>query len=192
MAPFAALDDEAGPAAWGDLAELLGPDHRAVVVAPSAEPPAGWSIGDGFRCVQMVATRRTPSTSQQFVSLGPTDVADMLELVAATQPGPFRPRTVELGGYIGVREGGRLVAMAGERMRCPGYTEVSGVCTAASHRGKGLATALTLSVVDQIRARGEEAFLHALVTNETAIRLYEELGFETRCEVDLVPVTPPA
>src|SRR5205823_1526474 len=98
----------------------LGAGHGAVILAPR-HAPHGWDVGDSFRCVQMVAAGETPPAVDTFIPLGEADVPEMLELVAATQPGPFRVRTVELGGYIGVRDGGQLVAMAGERMRCPGF-----------------------------------------------------------------------
>jgi predicted GNAT family acetyltransferase len=115
----------------------------------------------------------------------------MLALVTETQPGPFGTRTIEFGGYIGLREEGRLVAMAGERLRCRGYAEVSAVCTLERHRGRGLGTALVRAVVHQIRARGEEAFLHASSSNETAIRLYRALGFRVRLEPEAFIVRVP-
>ena len=70
------------------------------------------------------------------------NVAAMLALVELTQPGPFAPRTIELGRYLGVHDNGQLVAMAGERCRLPGYREVSAVCTHPDARGRGLADRL--------------------------------------------------
>jgi len=103
----------------------------------------------------------------------------MLDLVARAQPGPFRKRTIDLGRYLGIRtEDGRLVAMAGERLRMPGWTEVSAVCTDPEFRGKGLGARLTLAVAAGILARGELPFLHTVHDNDNAIRLYERLGFE--------------
>jgi N-acetylglutamate synthase-like GNAT family acetyltransferase len=104
----------------------------------------------------------------------------MLELTGVTEPGPFFVRTHEQGRYVGVRREGRLVAMAGERFRLPGFTEVSAVCTHPDVRGEGLGGALTLEISHGIRARGDEAFLHLLATNETAHRLYLKLGFRDR------------
>jgi len=118
------------------------------------------------------------------VPLGPDDVDEMVALVAATDPGPFERRTFEFGGYLGVRAAGRLVAMAGERLSCAGYTEISAVCTDADHRGQGLASLLTRAVAARIRDRGDEAFLHAAASNTNAIRLYESLGFTTRTTCD--------
>jgi predicted GNAT family acetyltransferase len=95
-------------------------------------------------------------------------------------PGPFVERTHELGRFIGVRHEGQLVAMAGERMKPEGFTEISGVCTHPDHRGRGYAAALMCEVARAIFARGETPFLHAFDDNTNAIALYERLGFVTR------------
>ena len=107
----------------------------------------------------------------------------MLDLVARTQPGPFEPRTITLGTYLGIRRGGALVAMAGERMRPPGWGEISAVCTDPAHRGQGLAGRLVRAVGAVVRERGDVPFLHAAATNATGIRLYEQLGFTLRREI---------
>ena len=104
----------------------------------------------------------------------------MLDLVQRTRPGPFRPRTIAMGTYLGIRRGGRLVAMAGERLHPTGWTEISAVCTDDEHRGQGLATRLVLAVAAGIRDRGDTPFLHAAATNVDAIRLYAALGFRLR------------
>jgi predicted GNAT family acetyltransferase len=105
-------------------------------------------------------------------------VPEILDLVERTKPGPFAKRTIEMGRYLGIRREGRLIAMAGERLRPPGWTEVSAVCTDPDFRGQGLAARLTLAVAAGILERGELPFLHAAATNTNAIRLYEGLGFE--------------
>jgi predicted GNAT family acetyltransferase len=115
----------------------------------------------------------------------------MLDLVARTRPGPFLPRTIELGGYIGIRRNGALVAMAGERLRPPGWSEISAVCTDADFRGKGLATRLTLAVACAITDRGELPFLHAAADNVSAIRLYQSLGFRLRRTATFVVMRSP-
>lgn len=188
VAPFAALSDTASPDAWDDLARLMG-EHAAVLFQPNIEIADGWKTEHHLLCYQMVAGDLVePGTDVELVELGPQDVPDMLELVAATRPGPFANRTIELGHYIGHRVDGRLVAMAGERMRAPGFTEVSAVCTAADHRGKGLGGALTLAVAKHIRDRADEAFLHVATDNINAYNLYLALGFTVRCESDVVIV----
>jgi predicted GNAT family acetyltransferase len=122
------------------------------------------------------------STSLQIVELGVGDSPEMLELTALTKPGPFGPRTHELGYYVGIRDGGKLVAMAGERMKVPGHTEVSAVCTHPDHLGKGYAAALMKEVMRSIRERAEIPFLHVRSDNSRAIAIYERLGFSKRWE----------
>src|SRR5690606_24807739 len=116
----------------------------------------------------------------EAVELGRGDVPEMLDLVARAKPGPFLPRTYELGRYVGVRRDGRLVAMAGERLRPPGWTEISAVATDERYRGQGLASRLVLDVVHHVHERGDRALLHAAAGNTGAIRLYEGLGFRVR------------
>ena len=117
--------------------------------------------------------------------LGDADAADMLALARLTEPGPFLERTHTMGRFLGIRIEGRLAAMAGERMRFPGYTEVSGVCTHPDFRGRGLARRLSAAAAVAIEARGERPFLHAWRSNRSAIALYESLGFELRAEVNV-------
>ncbi len=178
VAPFCAISGS--PESWSDLTELVGPGHRALLFAPDMEIPEPWVLDHGFVCLQMIAGDLKPRRGLDLVDLTPDDVDEMVALVNEAQPGPFGPRTIEMGRYFGYREEGRLVAMAGERARIPGYTEVSAVCTSADQRGKGLGGELTLAVVEHIRARGDEAFLHVHDENHTAISLYKSLGFNVR------------
>ncbi|MEU6038672.1 GNAT family N-acetyltransferase [Actinomadura sp. NPDC047616] len=119
----------------------------------------------------------------EVVELGAGDVPEMLELTARTRPGPFWPRTRELGTYLGVRENGTLVAMAGERLRPPGWAEISAVCTAPEARGRGHAARLVRALVARITSRNERPFLHVAAANTDAIALYERLGFVVRKRV---------
>lgn len=194
VSPFSAVTDRPGPGDWADLAALVGPGRGAVLFGAPTEIPTTWRVAHRAPCVQMVARGSLDLDLDDLalLELGAPDVPEMLALAEATHPGPFLSRTVELGGYLGVRDGGRLVAMAGERLRVPGHTEISAVCTDAEHRGRGLASALVRALVHRIRARGEEAFLHTDLSNTVAIRLYDELGFELRREVDATIVVPPA
>jgi predicted GNAT family acetyltransferase len=139
----------------------------------------------------MVGPELVTAADPEAVRLGPSDVPEMLDLVARTQPGPFLAGTIELGTYLGLRRAGALVAMAGERFHPPGWTEISAVCTDDDHRGQGLATRLVGAVGAGIRARGETPFLHVAVNNVTAIRLYLELGFTIRRQVSVQVVAAP-
>ena len=132
------------------------------------------------RASRWSTTASWPPHDPEAVVLGPADVPDMLALVERAQPGPFRPETIRMGTYLGIRRHGRLVAMAGERLHPPGWTEISAVCTDPEHRRRGLGKRLVRAVAGGIRERGETPFLHAAATNVTAIRLYESLGFRLR------------
>lgn len=134
---------------------------------------------------QMVADSLTaaPQPGFEIVELGDADAEAMFALARLTQPGPYNRCTHRLGGFIGVKLDGRLVAMAGERMRMPGFTEVSGVCTHPDHRGRGYAGALLRRVAQRILDRRETPFLHSYADNAGAIALYESLGFRQRRQV---------
>ncbi len=153
------------------------------------QPQAGWSFVAGAPMPEMVYegantpfSRSSSSSSRdpEIVELSAADVPDMMELTALTKPGPFNKRTHELGTYLGIRREGKLVAMAGERLKVPGYTEVSAVCTHPEHTGHGYARILMIEVMQRIRSRGETPFLHVREDNVRAIELYQRLGFSRR------------
>lgn len=183
VSPWTAV---AGPDGWADLAELAGgPGAEVSLMWPAGtELPAGWEVLTRLPGVQLVDTALAPAPDAEAVVLTAADVPEMLALVARTDPGPFRPRTIELGTYLGIRRGGELIAMAGERMRPPGWSEISAVCTDEAYRGQGLAARLVLAVAHLIRARGDVPFLHSAAQNTGAIRLYESLGFTLRRHVE--------
>jgi predicted GNAT family acetyltransferase len=133
--------------------------------------------------VQMVATRlHRTARALDIVALGDADAPEMLALATLTAPGPFFAATHLQGGYVGVRRGGRLVAMAGERLKLPGFSEVSAVCTHPDFRGQGFARALMETVMARLLSRGEGVILHTFPDNP-AVALYHALGFEPRREM---------
>ncbi|WP_369213761.1 GNAT family N-acetyltransferase [Streptomyces flavofungini] len=209
VSTFCALPAEPGAQDWSDLAELLGSGGFADMFSNPALPPPGWepvfkleghqmlwpdgrTAGDPLRAAgtaisgtAVAGSATVGPTAADFavVELGPDDVPEMLDLVKVAQPGPFGPRTCELGTYLGVRARGRLVAMAGERLRPPGFTEISAVCTAPEARGQGHAARLVRALVELIVSRGERPFLHVAEANTGAVALYERIGFGTRRNV---------
>ena len=192
VAPFLAVPPEPDDVAkmWDDIAALAGPGATVVVPGVNTRPP-GWEILNRTPGIQMVDEGVAAEEDAEAVRLTHADVPEMLALVERTKPGPFLPRTIELGTYLGIRRDGALVAMAGERLHPPGFTEISAVCTDAAYRGHGLGTRLVLAVAAGIRARGETPFLHAAAHNTNAIRLYETLGFRLRQRPDFTVVRVP-
>jgi ribosomal protein S18 acetylase RimI-like enzyme len=192
VAVFCALPDETTPAAWDDLRTLVGAGGAAFLVRDAIDVPDGWSLEMTLPCRQMVLPdERVDDASELLLVLGADDVPEMLALVERTRPGPFARRTIELGRYLGIRDDGVLVAMAGERLHPSGYSEISAVCTDADQRGRGLASRLVRALVRGIRGRGETPFLHLTMENENAHRLYDALGFETRALLDVQGVRAP-
>lgn len=176
---------------WADLAALVGPCTETAVRGPGLVPPAGWEVLGSIGLVQLDGTGLDVESDPDLEVLGAGDVPEILDLVARTRPGPYLPRTIEMGTHLGIRVGGRLVAMAGERLHPPGWTEISAVCTDPAFRGRGYGTRLVKAVGAVIRDRGEVPFLHAAATNTTAIRLYESLGFTLRTRSVLTRVRTP-
>lgn len=178
---FGAAVMEQSQEAYADLRTLYeAGDVTAVVGHVGDEMLAGWQRLQVVSIAQMVCEKLLPAAPVQAVPLTATDVPEMIALVALTEPGPFEVRTIELGEYIGVRDQGKLVAMAGERMHPPGFCEISAVCTHPDYRGRGYAGGLVTRVAQHILDRQETPFLHHAVSNHGAQRLYEQLGFRRR------------
>lgn len=184
---FAAARDDS-PACLAALAALVQGDESVYVLqVPAITVPESLVAARRAEGVQMVATRAVPGPTGQdaVVELGDADASEMLALAQLTEPGPFLPGTHRMGRFVGLRIGGRLAAMAGERMRFPGFTEVSGVCTHPDFRGRGLARQLSAVVAHTIQQRGDQPFLHAWASNQAAIALYQSLGFAQRSMVQV-------
>jgi predicted GNAT family acetyltransferase len=185
VAPFSAIADPT-PLAYADLMVDLPLDAEARLFRPTADAlPAGWAETGVFPMLQMVADRAPGEADRgkQPVRLGPADVSQMRELAEISQPGPFAARTVELGAYLGIRHEGKLVAMGGERMRVPGYVELSAICSHPAARGHGYAALLTGALMRVAFACGEVPFLHVRPDNVRAVALYKALGFALRREL---------
>jgi ribosomal protein S18 acetylase RimI-like enzyme len=188
VSPFAAvasIDDER---AWRDLRDLYADGEVAALAGPTGFTRTvrpGWVLDGVVPGVQLVSTDalRSAPADDAFV-LGPDDAAEATDLVARTEPGPFRPRTYELGTYLGLRRHGHLVALAGERLHPAGWTEISAVCTDPAYRRQGLASTLVRAVADLVRTRGETPFLHTSAVNTRAVDLYLAMGFVLRREVE--------
>ena len=181
VAPLAAVQSPSA-AAFQALASSLTVGGTAALFldAPFA-PSAGWATLHEDELQQMVCAQPQGLGQNPAIRpLTPANVAQMIALAELTEPGPFRQRTIELGNYVGIFCADNLVAMAGERLRPSGFTEVSAVCTHPGYRGNGYARALMSAVMTRILARGETPILHVRSSNVSAIALYQTLGFRTR------------
>ena len=171
-----------------DLATLI-PTQGSLIV-PQEEPivwpdgvkanelPSGYQMiyrGDNIEAVK----------SDSIERLTEADAPAMLALATLTKPGPFLTRTHILGEFWGVKKNGQLIAMAGERLKHPGFSEISAVCTHPDFQGRGLGRNLCLTLMARIHQRGETPYLHAFSNNTNAIRLYEKLGFDLRLELQV-------
>jgi GNAT superfamily N-acetyltransferase len=187
VAPFGAIETQS-PSEYEALAQVLDGDTAALFLDTPPVLPADWTMRMTGDMYQMTFEAPPPAKPNQDIrKLTQADVPDMLELTRLTEPGPFLPRTIELGAYYGIHESGSLVAMAGERLRLTGFTEVSAVCTHPNSRGRGYGNALMSVVISGIMNRGETPFLHVR-TDNPAITLYKELGFQTRAQLYLAVI----
>jgi predicted GNAT family acetyltransferase len=181
---FAATGDDR-PESLDALRALASPGETLLVVqSTEALVPNGMSPLSRASLVQMMAIEPLPEIADPRVErLGPADAQAMLDLATLTKPGPFTLGAQSLGPFWGIKQGGRLVAMAGERLKQPGYTELSGVCTHPDVRGQGLGRLMSLYVAGKIAARGDRVYLHSYSTNTAAITLYGSIGFTLRSDM---------
>lgn len=181
MTPFADMVDmsEASFAALGDL--MTGSQVAALFTPEPVDVPAGFKVVLAETGEQMIGSPANSALRDaEIVTLGASDVPAMMALTELTKPGPFALRTHELGTFLGIRAGGELVAMTGERMKPGKFVEMTAVCVHPDHRGRGYAQALLAAVARRIEARGEIPFLHVFSNNTSAIALYQRQGMRSR------------
>lgn len=184
IVPFVACQDPAS----GNM-EALNPWMKAgesfYIIGDLPALPGDWTVERELPCAQMVL--KIPSLKKDATVtvslLGDTDAAAMYELINRVQPGYYNMDTRLLGVYYGIKQEGKLVAMAGERMRLTGFTELSAVCTHPEYTGRGFAQQLITELCKRHVSAGISSFLHVSLMNQRAIRLYEHMGFEQRREI---------
>lgn len=193
FSPIVGFADPLDPA-FDDLVSHCTPDEHFYCDGWSGPAPRGWRINHEARMVKMVWRRAAPEVdpAPEARPLSRAHADQALALAQLTRPGPFGPRTIELGEYFGVFEGERIIAMAGERMSAGTLREISGVCTLPEHRGRGMARRLMGKLVHRQMQRGETPFLHVMSDNTIARQLYARMGFEDYREtvVRVVSRTP--
>jgi predicted GNAT family acetyltransferase len=193
ISAFAATGDDTAESLEA-LRQLATRGEKLLLVqASDIVLPQGLTIVSTASLVQMTAEQHLPEISEPRIQpLREADAEEMLALATLTKPGPFSLRALSFGDFWGVKINGRLVAMAGERMKQPGFTELSGVCTDPDYRGKGLGRLLSRFVAGRIFARGDQPYLHAYATNPVAIALYETIGFKLRSPMNAAMVAAAA
>lgn len=183
---------DTGDAAQAALAALVPDEGELWIVEGDRWPvPAGTREVKRAALAQMLAGGPPPpprDDEPDILALGEADAAEMAALADHAKPGPWGPATHRYGPFFGIRENGRLLAMAGQRILVPGMAEVSGVATWQDCRGRGLARALIGHVMRAMVSRGETPFLHSYADNAGAIGLYESLGFRIRREVQVLVI----
>ncbi|SDP38362.1 GNAT family N-acetyltransferase [Afipia sp. GAS231] len=181
ITPFADMP-ELSPRGFASLGAMMLGSEIAVLFTPDpVTVPAEFKMLLAEPGEQMIGTPAdVPAGDVDILTLGVADVPDMMALTALTKPGPFSARTHELGTFLGIRVGGELVAMAGERMKPADYTEMTAVCVHPAHRGHGYGQILLSAISRQITARGEIPFLHVFTSNASAIALYRRQSMEIR------------
>lgn len=186
VSPFAGVQSATGVSLQA-LGALLPPGDSVLLVTQEPIPAiAGLHTKHLFDVLQMIDGQDADGDAESdAVRLTADDAADMADLAARTKPGPFGPRTFEMGDYIGLRRNGRLVAMAGERLRVGRYVEISAVCVDEEFRGQGMASRLMNRLRRQISGRGGVPFLHVRCDALATRRLYEKLGFAPRATLHL-------
>ncbi|WP_343671527.1 GNAT family N-acetyltransferase [Chitinophaga sp.] len=172
---------EAAP--YNELRDWLTVGEKMYIVGDVPVMPDNWQYVKQVDCLQMVCDVKPDVPQTDVIKLEDNNLADMLTLINLVMPGFFYEQTPLLGDYFGIYQSGQLVAMAGERMRLDGYTEVSAVVTHPEFTGRGYAQQLVAHVVAKNLDAGVLPFLHATATNERAVKVYEKLGFRTRRKI---------
>lgn len=183
FSPIVAFADRAHPD-FAALGAVCPPGEHFYCDGWAGPPPPGWHVEAETTMAKMVWEAEAPAEDDapDAVPLGEAHRAQAFDLASLTRPGPFGPRTIDLGDYFGCFDGDRLVAMAGERMHAGDLREISGVCTHPSYQGRGFARRLIRKLVRRQRLRGETPFLHVMTGNQGARSLYQRMGFRTHAE----------
>src|SRR5580693_1661383 len=189
VSPLAALLHPTNDA-FADLQRLVSAgEHVALFTASPLDVPGDWQVDRSRWIDQMICEASLPPPSVAPLRLWTKDVPEMLELAAATEPGPFLPQTIQMGSYFGIRANdGRLVAMAGKRLQSTEFAEISAVCTLPEFRGRGYAQFLTTFLAARILAAGKIPFLHVKTENGAKV-VYQKIGFRLRAAIYLTVIS---
>jgi len=186
MSPIAGVS-EAHPSNVSALEKLVEVGDSVAIAGLIPPFSSNWMVSFESMAVQMICQEPidVPESDSKIITLSTSDIPEMISLVELTHPGPFLERTIEMGTYLGIRQNGKLVAMAGERMFFQNCREVSAVCTHPEFLGRGYASHIVGVLVNEILKKDQISFLQVVVSNERARKVYEKLGFRVRTEFPL-------
>lgn len=181
IAPWVA-HTSSDPTILNKLDPFIEKEESFYVFDSMPQLPPNYIHENTVHCLQMICRQEIKATINNagIEKMGDEDGEEVENLINLVQPGYYNPGTRLMGEYYGIRQNGQLVALAGERMRMNGFTEVSGVVTHPDFTGRKYAQQLVALVVNNNIAAGIIPFLHVAETNERAIKLYEHLGFVNR------------
>jgi ribosomal protein S18 acetylase RimI-like enzyme len=190
VAPHGAFEDPSSES-WAALGRIAQQPVNLFSRQP-LQIPSGWTVARSVELYEMVQedgdwlreSGRNRLPGIQIEELTPDDLPQMSALYEATRPGrTLSPQLYVLGGFIGIKHQGQLVAMACLRLHCPGYREISTLATRPGQTGRGYGTALVAELAQRILDRGETPFLTVRTDNTRAIEIYRRLGFRERIQL---------
>jgi ribosomal protein S18 acetylase RimI-like enzyme len=143
-------------------------------------------VSTAYRMRRMVI-RRGELKSQPWpgiVRLGLEDIEPVKRLYGLWTDSHQLPGQLSNGVYYGFYEGRELIAVAGTHCVSPafGVAAIGNVLTHMNHRNRGLASATTTAVAEELfRVGCDEIVLNVRQGNEVAYRAYARLGFRDHC-----------
>ncbi|GID32259.1 GNAT family N-acetyltransferase [Paractinoplanes brasiliensis] len=180
VADLHAVADPLDRRAWADLAVLAGPATAITVPGGPDLPGRGWTVHRRRSAIQLTGPRIRVCADPRVVTLTNDDLADMHALAQRAGTKRLWTRCLALGHHLGVRRRGRLIAMAGERLRPTGWAEISAVHVDPAFAGRGWEAGIVAALAHAIEQRGERPFLHVLASDAVRVRRFGALGFTDR------------
>ncbi|MHC4519830.1 MAG: GNAT family N-acetyltransferase [Planctomycetota bacterium] len=122
------------------------------------------------------------------------DLNALLEFYNGSYPGNwFDERMLETKQYFGLRQGGRLVSVAGVHVYSQRYrvAALGNIGTDPAHRNRGYGRRVTARLCQALLEDVDHIGLNVKADNEAAIRCYRSLGFEIIASYGEYTVGPP-
>lgn len=123
-----------------------------------------------------------------------SDQPALLDLYQSAYPGNwFDPRMLETGCYYGVRQGERILSVAGVHVFSPRYrvAAIGNITTHPDYRGQGLGTQVTAHLCRELTRQVDHIGLNVRTDNAAAIACYRRLGFSVVADYEEFMFLPP-